>query len=251
MGSGFLHVLGGAMQGLGQGMATQAAEDWRMRREAALQKIKGEYDLAEQDKREKAANALADKQQGYARENIITKGVVDVQVAEGKAPIERATYKAKSEVDEARLTRLENLSSNNDVKEKLAAIEAEYRAKGKEPPEVTDTVTDGETGAVSIIYSDGTSRILDNIIARPKPSASSGGGSESVVSLRGGSGGAPAPKPAPEPKPKQALRARENSGGGGTPRMATDAQADAFARDPANKGKSFVGPDGKRYTIPK
>lgn len=255
MGTGFLHVLGGAMQGLGQGMATQAQQDWQARREATLAKIKGEYDLAEQDKRGEQAQELRAQQFEDAKALKTWEGGVKVETEERLSPIRQAEKAAQIKAEEERSARLARLESSLNISEAQARINAEATADGKKPPKIHDTLTDGVTGEVTLVLDDMTTRpAVDaqgkRITVRPKPSASSGAGGESVASLR--TGGKPAAKPAaegPAPKPKQPLRARENAGG--TPRMATDAQADAFARDPANKGKSFVGPDGKRYNIPK
>ena len=256
MGTGFLHVLGGAMQGAGGGMVAQAQQDWQARREATLARIKGEYDLAEQDKRGKDATALADKQHENAIDLEYVRGGVKVETEGRLSPIRQAEKAAQIKAEEERSARLERLKSSLSITEAQAKIDAEAEADGKKPAKIHDVLTDGVDGTVTLVLDDMTTRpAVDaqgkRITVRPKPSASSGGaGGESVASLRGG--GKPAAKPAaegPAPKPKQPLRARENAGG--TPRMATDAQADAFARDPANKGKSFVGPDGKRYNIPK
>lgn len=254
MGTGFLHVLGGALQGVGQGMAAAGEMEWRERRELALQEARGRQAIAleqaEQTNRLEVEGVRAEK----AKELETWKGAVKVKTEQGLVPVKTELAQSESDIQEAREARLEALRSNNTTKEALAKIDAEYKAKGQEPPKVTDTVTDGVTGAVSVVFSDGTSRPLDNIIARPKPSSGSGGGGSFVEELRAARGeGGKTPKPAAEPAPKapskQPLRARENAGSG-APRMATDAQASAFVNNPANKDKSFVGPDGKRYRVP-
>ena len=48
------------------------------------------------------------------------------------------------------------------------------------------------------------------------------------------------------PKAAQPKKART----GGVPTLKTDAQADAFVSNPANRGRSFIGPDGKSWKVP-
>jgi hypothetical protein len=60
------------------------------------------------------------------------------------------------------------------------------------------------------------------------------GGRERFAAAKAAQGAASAPK-------------RNN---GVLPRMKTDAEANAFVNNPANKGKSFTGPDGQRYRVP-
>ena len=84
--------------------------------------------------------------------------------------------------------RLDSVLSTN----KQITVEREQaRLRGFEP---FDTKVDGETGAVSVIYKNGRGEILDGVIARPKPSASSGddlltvGGATAPVTQKPGAG---------------------------------------------------------------
>lgn len=53
----------------------------------------------------------------------------------------------------------------------------------------------------------------------------------------------------PKPAPKRKVVGK-TTGGGGVPTFRDDAGANAFVSDPRNKGKSFIGPDGKQRKVP-
>jgi len=114
VGTGFLHVLGGTLQGVGAGMAKQAEMDWTQRRELALQKMRGEQDLAEQTQRGQDALTLADRQHTNALDLQTNKGVVDVEVERRKAPIRQQVYAANKEADTEAEIKVLGVKAEND-----------------------------------------------------------------------------------------------------------------------------------------
>jgi hypothetical protein len=196
--AGIGFILGGALKGLGDGMAAQAKMSIEDRREAAsraarLHELQVSSDLAggreaAQDMRRFAADmAKQDDSQAFTAEQNTAAARAAANSQAAKFQFERT----KDESDknfELRKMRLQSALNTNAEVQKIAA---QAVADGKK---IKDVLTDGETGAVSVIFNDGSAKIASGVIARPKPSASSGddlltvGGATAPVTQKPGAG---------------------------------------------------------------
>ena len=196
--AGIGFILGGALKGLGDGMAAQTKMNIEERREAAsraarLTELQVSSDLAggreaARDQRQHASAMILedDRQEFTARQNTeAASAAANAQAA--KFQFERT--KDESDKDfELRKMRLQFALNTNAEVQKIAA------QAGADSKKIKDVLTDGETGAVSVIFNDGSAKIVGGVIARPKPSASSGddlltvGGATAAVSQKPGAG---------------------------------------------------------------
>lgn len=186
--AGIGFILGGALKGLGDGMAAQAKMSIEDRREAAsraarLHELQVSSDLAggreaAQDMRRSAADmAKQDDSQAFTADQNTAAAREAANSQAAKFQFERA----KDESDknfELRKMRLQSLLIANAEVQKIAAQAA---ADGKK---IKDVLTDGETGAVSVIFNDGSAKIVGGVIARPKPT---GGVDDTPLTVSGAS----------------------------------------------------------------
>lgn len=238
-------ILGGVLEGVGKGLATQGAMEYEARKKQALEQLRAQNDRANAD----YEHDLKTELEGTKHQNTLAEQLNQYDLMDRNADrnTQRSTNahitktKAESDVQEARERRLAEFNSNLRMKE--AAQKA-----GIEASQVADVVTDGETGAVSIVTKGGESRILPNIIARPKPGATAGGGANDWRSALGDDG---EPKPAPSATRTQPAQKPQAPKVKGAVEFDNDAAIEAFMRHGANKGKPFVDArDGKTYWVP-
>lgn len=160
------YLLAGALSGAGAGMAQKQKVADEERRDAALSALRrGEIDLQYQ---KAGQNDAASDQRDADRERAARESEhgFKAKLAEAGAKADERKQ-ASSQEFELRKTRLESALRTN---EEVAKIAAEAKARGNE---VQDVITDGETGAVSVVFKNGASQMLKGVIARPKPSAKS------------------------------------------------------------------------------
>ena len=160
------YLLAGALSGIGGGMAQKQKMADEERRDAALSALRrGEIDLQYQKAGEN--QAASDQRKANAdREERASDQWFKLGLAEAGAKSDERKEKGRQE-HELRKTRLESALRTN---EEVAKIAAEAKARGNE---VQDVITDGETGAVSVVFKSGASQMLKGVIARPKPSPKS------------------------------------------------------------------------------
>ena len=238
-------ILGGVLEGVGRGIATQGAMDYEARKKQALEQLRAQNDRANADyehglKAElegtKHSNALAEQSNQY---DLMDRNAARNTQRTTNADITKT--KTESDVREGRERRMAQFNSNLKMKEEAAKL-------GIEANQVMDVVTDGETGAVSIVTKGGESRILPNIIARPKPGAATGGGANDWRSALGDDGEPKPASPSTRTQPAQKPQAPKVKG---AVEFDNDAAIEAFMRHGANKGKPFVDArDGKTYWVP-
>lgn len=204
---GFGMVLGGLLEGVGKGIATQGAMDYEARKKEALERLRAQNDranaehehgLSAQLERTKHGNRLIEMDSEYDLKN--RNASLQVQRTT-KADITKAT--TESQLQEDREKRLSAFRSNLELREMAAKA-------GIEASQVSDVVTDGETGAVSVITKGGEARVLRNVIARPKPGAAAGSNDWRSLLDEDGAGApkAAAAKPEPKSAPAQPPRAK-------------------------------------------
>lgn len=163
-------ILGGAMQGLGAGMAQAQGIKDQERRDAALAKLRRDensaqaYETADLNDRNDARKGERDLS---SKLTILGK----TQEAEAKAATAAAAFK-QQENENQRDFEIRKIRVTNalETDKELKVLDAKNRAEGLQP---FDVVTDGETGAVSVIYKNGKGEIVNGVIARPKPGSSS------------------------------------------------------------------------------
>jgi len=235
-------ILGGVLEGVGKGIATQATLEYETRKKEALEALRARNDRANttyeyglkadlEETKSKAESDRLDRQYALMDRNAArnTQRTTNADITKTKT---------ESDVREGRERRMAQFNSNLKMKEEAAKL-------GIEANQVMDVVTDGETGAVSIITKGGESRILPNIIARPKPGAAAGDGANDWRSALGGDGGAPSTSSKPPAAPQKATPLK------GASQFSNDAAIEAFMSNKANRGKPFVDSrDGKTYWVP-
>lgn len=159
-------VIGGALQGVGAGMMEQEKQRLIERRDAALNAARKEElqlraslddeNAAKQTSRELDASLVRTNQQAAIQAGLASAG------AKAKSA-ENAEQRQHEE-------RMEKIRSDGRIQEIIARAKAEGR-------QVADTQYDETTGAVSVIFKDGTGTIVPNVIARRLPKASGAGSS--------------------------------------------------------------------------
>ena len=171
MGRGLAYILGGALQGAGQGIVQQKQQDDLARRDAALASIRSQQVTQEADLNDRNNARSAVRTADVNRENREdTQGfqltLADKSAtAQERAAVRDRDWKKEDDAEaEARTMRLEAFKSDRRLRE--VAVEA-----GIDASKVKDVITDEVTGAVSVITNGGQSRILPNIIARRQPKA--------------------------------------------------------------------------------
>lgn len=219
-------VLGGALAGIGKGMAETVESNALQRREERLAALR---------QAERAEDRVYQKEDFAAQQDAI--GVRDVRLAgldEAKdnrrltnemkiaaAAADAATEAEKRE--EQRLYRIERFKTKLEIAKArgLEGIKAAYADNDVE--DIIET-----EGGVTLVRKNGKPQFIPMKLREEAPKA----GATTLLGEQG------APKASPTTRPA-------GSGGG----KLTDAQAEAFANNPANKGKSFIGPDGKQYVV--
>ncbi|WP_194920546.1 hypothetical protein [Novosphingobium sp. NBM11] len=145
--------------------------------------------------------------------------------------------------------RLEEAQRNNDTQRQ---IQLQGALRQMESGDIKDVVASGDGRYYGVTK--GGQRIDLGITAPDKQLYSGGAGAGGLLAELGQDApqaSAPAPAAAPPAKRdsgRAPMTPRVNNRG--VPSFASDTEADAFVNNPANKGKSFIGPDGKRRIVP-
>lgn len=204
---GLGYVIGGALSGLGAGLAKQAEMDWQQRRDMALEGLRAQ--------REQSNIAAQGQQQRITQEREADLNDRNAARATARQTTSTITIdKNRSTLDTARQERIAKVESQLRRTD-AAAAEALKRASAA--GEVSDTFQDDQ-GNWYAIMKDGSPKPL-NVKGTVKKST------QSPLEM-----GIPATT--------------------GPARLNDDAAADAFVSNPANAGKTFIGPDGKQYRVP-
>lgn len=191
-GLGFL--IGGAVEGFGKGLAAQGMQDYEERKKIALENLRAQNDRANTDYEHGLKAELEDTKHNYALDeqsnqyDLMDRNASRNTSRTANADISKA--KVESDLMEGRQKRVAEFQNNLDLKKQAAQA-------GIDASQVRDVLTDGETGAVTIVTKGGQGRILPNVIARPKPGAAGGGEGDWRSQL----GGEDKPTPAPAAKP--------------------------------------------------
>lgn len=196
--AGIGFILGGALKGLGDGMAAQTKMNIEERREAASRAARltelqvssdlaGGREAAGDLRRSTSAKALQDDQQEFTAKQTDAAARAAANAQAAKFQFERQQSETQQAYEERKM-RLQSALNTNEEVQKIAA------QAGADSKKIKDVLTDGETGAVSVIFNDGSAKIVGGVIARPKPSASSGddlltvGGATAPVTQKPGAG---------------------------------------------------------------
>lgn len=182
-------IIGGALQGAGAGMAQAQAIKDQERRDAALAKLRRDENSAQNVEQADLndRNAARSDERGVSGKLTILGKTQEYEAKAATAAAEFKKQENETQRDfEIRKTRLESALRKD---ENTAKIVEEAKQRGLEP---FDVVTDGETGAVSVIYKNGKGEIVNGVVARPKPGTSSDSSEPvSVGATRGGGAAKP------------------------------------------------------------
>lgn len=251
---GLQAILGGALQGLGAGIATQgqnaererqdvAAEE--RRRQTALENLRAAADLNDRN----AANSDARRDMYGARETARSTDA-QVVVAKERGKIEGGLQRDNDRRDliKSRVASLQRIAENAADKALTAQVNAITASAANNEIE---KVVEGD-GQSTVFYKDGRQpQVVTTPGSRASGSSKSAGGAGSVyeqLQAGGGDEGAPAarsPAARVQPREPEPARPKKVVTQNGVARFGTAADADAFYNDPGNKGKRFIGPDGK------
>lgn len=257
------YILAGLATGIGQGITKQAelkaAEQEAERKRAfdiALENLRTKNGMKVDNNQAELNDRNTQREYGYRDQ------LADKDLGRDLTKIE-AEKGVRLEVD--------NNATANDIR--LARVRGEIEANNDansirlraqiDSGQVVDTLLSDSGEYVGITR--GGQQVRTGVFAHsidttPRPTAGLGG-SALFPELEQGT---PAPTPTPTPRATPTARATPTPTPSATPasnrtpqpqmidgvyRALTDAQAEAFVNNPANKGKRFVGPDGKTYTV--
>lgn len=236
-------IVGGALKGYGDGMAEMARSREEERRLSALENLRTRNDQAnmqiQADLNDRNASRSDQRGDFYnARQTErTTSAQITVDGARTKNDITIEEIRNKNAQAMARLQSSLNLTEAQQASALRMAEEQEAANSY-----IREFQTDDQGNLVGITA---TGKVVRPGV-RPMPDAPKGGDSiASIVAARNSGGGTPAPAPAKQPAPSKQVAQT-----GGAPRLRDDAAAEAFVSNPANKGKTFIGPDGKQYKVP-
>lgn len=192
---GLGHVIGGALQGIGQGMAMQVKDNLETKRATALEKLRAENDSARLVQQANLQDRNASRQTDRETNKTI---IVNRNQAETQAQrdarlqgYEQSNIRLRGAIDSAQ-------ASNNAAANAAAAqVEREWKS---------GQVTDIKAGADGFYYKITAAgvEVKTNIPVAPKDLVGGGGlGGEGVLGQVRGGAPAAAPKPAATPEPKR------------------------------------------------
>jgi hypothetical protein len=236
-------IIGGALKGYGDGMAEMARSREEERRLSALENLRTRNDQAnlqvQADLTDRNAER-SDKRGDYydARK---TERTTSAQITvDGARTKNDMTLEQLRQKNTEALTRLQSSLRINEAQRESAIRMQEEAIKAN--TYIQDFQTDDQGNLVGITA---TGKVVRPGV-RPMPDAPKGGDSiASIVAARQAGGATAANTPAPTPAPSKQVAQT-----GSAPRLRDDAAAEAFVSNPANRGKSFIGPDGKQYRVP-
>lgn len=231
-------IVGGALKGYGDGMAEVARSKEEERRLSALENLRTKNDQTtlgiQADYQDR--NASRSDQRGDFYDARKTERTTDAQVK-----IDGARTVNDMTLEDRRAANAKSLATHNS---KLNITEAQYQSGlriAEEEAAAGRTISTWETddnGNLVGVRPNG-SRVYPGV--KPMPDAPKGGGSSLLLN------NSPTPAPAAAKTPAPSKQVAQT---GGAPRLRDDAAAEAFVSNPANKGKPFIGPDGKQYKVP-
>lgn len=234
-------IVGGALKGYGDGMAEIARSREEERRLSALENLRTRNDQANMQVQADLTdrNATRSDQRGDYYDARKTERTTSAQIT-----VDGARTKNDITIEEIRnknaqaMARLQSSLNLTEAQQASALRMAEEQEAANSY--IREFQTDDQGNLVGITA---TGKVVRPGI-RPMPEAPKGGDSiASIVAARQGGAAPAAAKPAPAPS-KQVAQT------GSAPRLRDDAAAEAFVSNPANKGKTFIGPDGKQYKVP-
>ena len=250
-GGGF--IVGGLLSGLGKGLEVQAAQN----REDALERLRaarqidtenrGEVrQIAKEDRDEVRTIASDERAYGAKKSLLETAGEIKQRENETDFDYKVRLEKIRQQGDQT----LETLKAKNeaslaafrsklDTSRDAASIKLKADIDRAEAAGTLDSVEVDKEGNYVIFFKDGRQQKTD-IGAKPTAAMNEAEEERSREERRAARnrGGASPAKPTNKPAGQKA---------GDIPLLKSDAEADRFTSDPKNKGKLFIGPDGKQY----
>lgn len=230
---GFGYILAGAAKGLGDGIAEQGRSADAERRATALENLRNQNNQAEQKQRTNDQDWLNSRNSTRSTDATITINKKQGQIAD-----------ARDAANFGRDVKKIGITASIDNKQAVLAG-AIQRQNAQFANSLPKDATFEVSGDGYIYAADKAGNLTNTGVKAPESALYDGKGNSSggtvLDQARGGGvaqGSAPAQATAP-------ARPQSNAAG-----KLTDAQAEAFVNNPANKGKSFIGPDGKRYKVP-
>lgn len=236
-------IIGGALKGYGDGMAEVARSKEEERRLSALENLRTKNDQQtlgiQADYQDRNASRSDQRGDMYDARKVDRTTSAQITIDGARTKNDMTLEQLRQRNNEA-MARLQSGLNINEA-QKASALRMNEEAI-KANTYIDRFETDNEGNLVGITATGKTIRPG----VKPMQEAPKGDGSiASIVAARGAAGGAPAQAPAKTPAPSKQV-----SQTGGAPRLRDDAAAEAFVSNPANKGKSFIGPDGKQYKVP-
>lgn len=254
---GLGYFIGGALSGIGQGIARQGEMDAEQRRQTALENLRQQNSIALEDRRsanQRQEIAVQGEEQRKSQESSARwQDWGDARSNDRRTSSTIKIDKVRNALDIAKVqvqARLEEAQRNNDTQRQ---IQLQGALRQMENGDIKDVVASGDGRYYGVTK--GGQKIDLGITAPDKQLFSGGAGAGGLLAELGqdsppapGQAPAPAAPPAKRDSGRAPMTPRANNRG--VPSFASDAEADAFVNNPANKGKSFVGPDGKRRIVP-
>lgn len=255
------YILAGLATGIGQGITKQAeikaAEQEAERKRAfdiALENLRTKNGMKVDNNQAELNDRNTQREYGYRDQ------LADKDLGRDLAKIE-AEKSVRIEVD--------NNAAENDIR--LARVRGEIdtnrdaasiRLRAQiDSGQVVDTLL-SESGEYVAVTRNGrtqpTGVFAHSIDTTPRPTVGLGNSALFPELEQGAPAPTPTPRATPTARPTPTPTPRATPASNRTPqpqmidgvyRALTDAQAEAFVNNPANKGKRFVGPDGKTYTV--
>lgn len=195
MGTTGLHVLGGALQGFGQGLVQQAQFDWQERRELAMQKLRGEQDAASDQRKLENAKELAKTNSDLRKDELTHGAAVEVETEARKLP----TYEKKAKIDaDSKIRVIGEESKQRQILARIQGDQDRLTAKARDALDNDDYagMFAGDDGNWRIITKD--AKVVDTGVKattkelRGSQSSTTGSLIEEVRAARGGNS-SPAP----------------------------------------------------------
>lgn len=205
-------ILGGALSGFGAGMAKQGELDWTDRREMALQSLRAK------DRQNEIAET--------GKQNRLTEEFSsNLRIAEDKAKFERES--SKPQPKKVKTTFQDEDGFYHAMFEDGTVTKTTVKGPKPKPNETASQVIQAQDGTYKIVMSDGTTK---------------GTGVKGPLKTQGGGGSSGSDRPL--------QKGGQPPASAGPVRLSNDAAVETFIANPTNRGKQFVGPDGKTYRVP-
>lgn len=215
-------IFGGALSGIGAGIAKQGEMDWTDRRELALQNLRA---------KDRQTEIIATGDQNRQTEKFSAEQTRETEIKKSELRKEEERDKFERENSRPQPKKVKTTFQDADgfyhtLFEDGTITKTAVKGPKPKPSETASQVIQAEDGTYKIVMSDGTTRGTD--VKGPLKAQSGGGSSDKPLEKGGG----------------------KSSASGGAVRLSNDAAVETFIANPANRGKQFVGPDGKTYRVP-